>query len=768
MGSLNRRIWLYLLALWGGLVAIGAIGYVQLKTVERTSNDLIDGVYPSAAAALEVETAIHEAYKNTFVYCTYLDLGAKSETNKALDRAQTALQNYFAVSQNTSPQTFSRLESLIEDARSHASDCLAMTDNGMTPAEFQTHIPELSQIQLEAVLALREAAALEQSQMLKGTQEIEQSVATGLRIFLGGTLLLLAVTLGIGVRLSNDVLPPLAALTDAARRFSAQDLSIQVEEKFCGEFDILSNAFNAMADRIRSALNENTHLLQNVRESREKFRDLYDNAPDGYHSLAIDGTILEINNTELTWLQYSRKEIIGVKKLSDLIAESSLPAYRRAFNKLKRTGLIEDIELEFQREDGTTYFGRVNSTAFYDRAGILRHTRCSVRDITNERELQNQLVQSQKLESLGTLSGGIAHDFNNLLTSMMGFSQLAMLNIAPNSQEYQNLDRVVKLGAQAAGLTRQLLTFSRQTPMEKNVVSLTPLTKETIKVLERTLPETIQIYTQLNRDISNIEADATQLQQVLMNLCVNARDAMPDGGTLTISLENITLDHEITQRYGMDTPGDYVRLSVKDTGTGIPPHIQKRIFEPFFTTKEVGKGTGLGLSIVHGIVKSHGGHISLNTEPGTGTEFEVFLPAIEEEETTTEHVTIQASGNETLLLVEDDTNVLEIAQKMLENQGYKVITASDGTEGLKYYHQNKNEIDLIISDIVMPQLSGLDMCREIAAVNPNARVLLISGYNTTENLQDIGVVVGFLPKPFELSRLGTEVRNALDKTPQAA
>ena len=431
MGSLNRRIWLYLLALWGGLVAVGTMGYIQLTTVQHASNDLLKRVYPSAAAALEVESAIHMAYQNTFQYCSYLDTDAKTDTEIALDRAEEALQRYLSLSQSGTPDSYGRLTELIQSARTHALDCLRMTDEGMTPVEFESHIPELTQIQLSAVLALREAATLEQSHLLKGTQEIDQTVATGLQVFGIGTLLLLGVTILVGLRLSRTVLPPLAALTDAAQHFSAQDLSVRVRGHFYSEFSMLAQAFNDMANRIQSALNENLNLSANVKESREKFRDLYDNAPDGYHSLSPDGVIWEMNTRELHWLQYERSEIVGIKRLNDLIAETSQQAYRRAFRHLATTGQIEDLELEFQRADGTTYFGRINSTAVYDENGDLVHTRCTVRDITEERALQKQLLQSQKLESLGTLSGGIAHDFNNLLTSIMGFSQLAMINMEP-------------------------------------------------------------------------------------------------------------------------------------------------------------------------------------------------------------------------------------------------------------------------------------------------------------------------------------------------
>jgi signal transduction histidine kinase/ActR/RegA family two-component response regulator len=639
MRSLNRRILLYLLVLWGGVAAVGVIGYNRLTIVHESSNQLLRNVYPSAEAALEVETAIHEAYKNTYAYCSILEKAAKPATDQALTRAEIALDKFTRLSRNTRPEQFVELRNLVQEAKTHAIDCLNMTDAGMTPKEFETHVDELNKVQLNVILKLRESAAREQSDMLAGTQRIGQEVASSRTIFVGATLFFLILAVGISYKLSNSVIPPIASLTDAAEQFSAEDLNIRVNDSFPGEFGILARAFNTMADRISDAF-------------------------------------------------------------------------------------------------------------------------------SHEEELREQLLQSQKLESLGTLSGGIAHDFNNLLTSMMGFSQLAMLTIDPESKTYENLDRVVKLGGQAAGLTRQLLTFSRQTATEKHPISMVPLAKETIKILERTLPETVQIYSQIHRDVSAIEADATQIQQVLMNLSVNARDAMADGGTLTIKLQNVTLDEDPTHMHAKRSPGDYVCLSVLDTGSGISPDIQTRMFEPFFTTKEVGKGTGLGLSIVHGIVESHGGHIALDSSPETGTEFRLYFPAIQDAVLNIQEAPPATSGTETLLVVEDDDNVREIAEKMLTQEGYTVLTAATGTEGLACYKKNSDQIDLVITDAIMPELGGLELSTHLLAINPDMKILLVSGYNVQEQMESFGPFADFLQKPFDLIVLAAKVREILDKKSQ--
>lgn len=759
MRSLSRKITLYLLVLWGGVAVVGFLGYMCLNAVHRASNDLIHSVYPSAEAALRVENAIYNAYQNTVVYCSYLHSDAKTEAGVALEQADQALAQYLAVTQNASEKQLTDLQMLLDDAKKHAVDCIQMTDMGMTPEEFQTHIGELTHVQLQVVLALRNAVAHEQQGVLASTQQIREEVDRGLIIFIGGAVVLLVTTLVIIYRLSETILPPVAALTEAAELFSKKNLHVRVNKDLPGEFGVLANAFNDMVLRIHRALEENENLLKEVTQSQKKYQDLYDHAPDGYCSLASDGTILEMNETELKRLGYRRLEVVGTQNMKDVVDISSVDVFQKAFQVLRESGKMIDVELVFKRTNGSTYPVRVNSTAVFGSDGVFQYCRCSVRDITKEKDLYRQLLQSQKLESLGTLSSGIAHDFNNLLTSMMGFSQLSMMQIEPDSQAYQNLDRVVKLGNQAAGLTRQLLTFSRQTTMNKNIISLGPIVKETVKVIERTFPEIIRIESNIDPHVSNIEADATQIQQVLMNLCVNARDAMSGGGSLTLSLtETDDIGDKIESKSDSDT---YVCLSVKDTGAGIPNDIRERIFEPFFTTKEVGKGTGLGLSIVHGIIESHNGHIEINTAEGQGTEFLIYLPAVAEN--IQEHITetISKPGSETILLVEDDANVQEVTHDMLVEQGYRVLVTSQGAEGLEMFKKHYEDIDLVLTDVMMPEMDGLTLCSKIEQFAPQCKVLLMSGYEPSG--EDTSQIIrGFLCKPFETQQLTEAVRKALE------
>lgn len=464
--SVNRRILCLLAALWGGMVVVGAIGYTRLAAVQDVSENLVGGAALSARAALEVEAAVQTVFTSTYSYCSYMREPARNTTHAAIQSAQEALKRYGSLSPSATSGSIDKLDALVREVETHAVDCLDMADAGMAAEELSRPLDELRRIQVEASLALRQAASREQQTMVEAAAEIERVTAEGLNIFVIGSLASLMVALAVGYRLSRSVIPPINALTRASEEFSAEDPSSRVTDHLPGEFDILAQSFNTMADRIQAAVRQNAVLLQSVRESREKFRDLYDGAPDGYHSMGAEGTFLEVNNTELEWLGYTRGEITGNFQVEDVIAESSRGRFRKAFEDLKQTGVLEDVDVDLRRKDGSEFPVRINSRAVFGVDGRFLRSRDTLRDTTREQELRRQLLQAQKLESLGTLAGGIAHDFNNLLTSIMGFSQLALSGFDPSSKTHQNLTRVVDLGDQAADLIRQLLTFSREAPSE--------------------------------------------------------------------------------------------------------------------------------------------------------------------------------------------------------------------------------------------------------------------------------------------------------------
>jgi PAS domain S-box-containing protein len=507
-----------------------------------------------------------------------------------------------------------------------------------------------------------------------------------------------------------------------------------------------------------------------LRESEQRFEDLYDHAPDGYHTLAADGTFIEINKTELEWLDYSRDEVVGKVRFTDLVDEPGKELFARTIPHLIRTGSVQNLEVEMVRKDGTRVPVRINATALYDQHGEFVKCRATVRDITEERALQRQLLQAQKLEAIGTLAGGIAHDFNNVLTGILGYTELVADTLDTNDIRRESLTSVLELARRAAGMVRQLLSFSREASSERAVLDIIPLAKETVRLLQRMIPETIDVELTFSKDALKVEADPAQLQQVLMNLCINARDAMPVGGMLSLSLSPISfrgfgdsLPHPEAQ------PKEYVRLAISDTGIGMSSEIQSRIFEPFFTTKEPGKGSGLGLSVVYGIVKAHGGFITVDSQVGTGSTFGIYLPATEGQAMEPEMPppVAKTGSGEMVLLADDENVVLTLSSKILKTHGYRVMTAENGAEALEVYRQHQDEIDVVILDAMMPKVTGTQACQLIKEMDHTARVILVTGYSKDEAPIEEAIRLNglhFVQKPYTAQQLVAAVREVLDKS----
>jgi signal transduction histidine kinase len=380
---------------------------------------------------------------------------------------------------------------------------------------------------------------------------------------------------------------------------------------------------------------------------------------------------------------------------------------------------------------------------------------------------QEQLRQTQKLEAIGQLAGGVAHDFNNLLTAIMGYGQLLTKRLETHGSARRDVDEILRAADRAATLTRQLLAFSRQQVLEPRVLDLNMVVSEMDKMLRRLVGEDIDLVSMPAADLGRVKVDPGQIEQVLMNLVINARDAMPEGGKLTIETANVELDAGYAQTRHEVKPGQYILLAVSDTGCGISRENAVRVFEPFFTTKELGKGTGLGLSTVHGIVKQSGGHIELYSELGEGTTFKVYLPRVEEaaEQTPVSHPLTRCEGTETLLLVEDEDTIRRVMRESLELLGYLVLEAKDGSHAISHCERRGQPIDLLITDVVMPLMSGPELVQRVATVRPALRVLFISGYAdhalVHRGLRAAGSA--FLQKPFTPERLARKVRELLDE-----
>jgi len=389
-------------------------------------------------------------------------------------------------------------------------------------------------------------------------------------------------------------------------------------------------------------------------------------------------------------------------------------------------------------------------------------------DITEKKKLEAQLQQAQKMEAVGTLAGGIAHDFNNILQAIFGYTQILLMGKEPSNPDYEKLEAIEKSAQRASDLTKRLLIFSRKVESKLRPVDLNNEIEQVSQMLERTIPKMINIELHLSEDINIINADPAQIEQIMMNLGVNARDAMPEGGSMIFETENVILAEEYCKTHLGSKPGQYVKLSISDTGQGMDKETLRHIFEPFYTTKDIGKGTGLGLAMVYGIVKSHSGYIMCYSEPDEGTIFKIYFPIIEKEpkrvESKKEKVPIKG-GNETILLVDDEEAIRELAEDILTRFGYTVLMASDGETALEIYREKKEEINLVILDIIMPGMGGRKCLEELLKMNPKSRIIIASGYSINGPAKKVleAGAKGFISKPYDMRGMLQTVRKILDK-----
>lgn len=480
----------------------------------------------------------------------------------------------------------------------------------------------------------------------------------------------------------------------------------------------------------------------------------------------LDGAIAYVNPAFERVTGYSRSEVIGRNPRILKSGHQDIASYKRLWETIA-DGRTWNGFLINRRKDGTIVHTEATISPVKDVAGNIVNFVAVQRDVTGELKLQNQLAQAQKMEAVGILAGGIAHDFNNLLQVTLGFSEILLEEKQESDPEYKDLQKIFQAARSGAELVQQLLTFSRKVEPKTVPLDVTEPIMQVKKFLNRTIPKMIDIRINLSGDLAEIDADPTQIEQILMNLAVNARDAMPDGGTLTMSAKNETLDSEYAKSHPGVTAGDYVLLAIADTGTGMDAATIEHVFEPFFTTKEVGRGTGLGLAMVYGIVKQHGGHITCHSERGHGTTFKIYLPAIKEtiEPATESLEDMPCLGTETVLLVDDEEAVRELGSRILKRNGYTVLTAADGEEALNLYTRQENGIALVILDLIMPTMGGIDCLKRILQINPRGRTLIASGYSGDTSIKEclnLGAR-GFVSKPFRYKELLKQVRKTLDE-----
>ena len=508
-----------------------------------------------------------------------------------------------------------------------------------------------------------------------------------------------------------------------------------------------------------------------LQKNESKFRMIFEKVATGIALVDIEGRLMESNPALQQMLGATGKEL-QTKVFNEFTHPDDATLDVDLYRKLV-AGQQDHYQIEkrYIRKNEETIWGRLNVSLVRTSGGEPQFTICMVEDITEHKRLETQFFQSQKMETIGRLAGGIAHDFNNLLTVIKGYTQLTLSQISEADPSRGNIDEIRKAAERAAELVQQLLTFSRRRVLDMKVLDLNKLIEGLEKMVSRVIGEDIEMITVLTDDLGRVKTDPGQIEQVILNLAVNARDAMPNGGKLAIETKNVQLDENYARTHIGITPGSYVMLSMSDTGVGMTPEVKERIFEPFFTTKEGGKGTGLGLSTIYGITKQSGGTIWVYSEPGQGTTFKIYLPRVEAEaeagtSPSEEETDSLPKGSETVLLVEDEASLRNLTARVLRAQGYKVLQASNGNEALRTGRKHMNEkIDLLLSDVVMPRMGGEELAKQIKALYPEIKVLFISGYTDTAISQQglLAPQSALLQKPFSPTALSKKVREVLDK-----
>lgn len=504
--------------------------------------------------------------------------------------------------------------------------------------------------------------------------------------------------------------------------------------------------------RLEIELSMLSHALRNVSESLSVFD--------------LQGNIIFVNESFIQTYGYPKEELIG--QSINKFHPSEKP--RQIFKSIIEKTLKEswEGELTAARKNGENFTIYIRTSPVMDEDGTPIVIVCVARDITEKKQLEDQLRQSQKMEAIGQLAGGIAHDFNNLLTVIEGYTELLFSNIGENDPSYNFIRQIKKAADRATALTGQLLAFSRRQILQPKTIDVNALVSEMSIMLKRLIGEDIEFSTLLSPDIGSIKADRSQMEQVLMNLAVNARDAMPDGGLLTVETKMVSLEAAMYESHHSGIrKGDYVMLAISDTGVGMDKDTQERVFEPFFTTKEKAKGTGLGLATVYGIVKQSGGHIWVYSEVGHGTTFKIYLPKVKSKMTKTdkpEIAKVEMRGSETILVVEDEFMVRELVCDTLRTSGYTILEAANGRQAIDVFTKNNQKIDMILTDVIMPEMSGRKMIETLTQTHPDVVALYMSGY-TDDAIIKHGVLepgMAYIQKPFSPKGLIEKVRDVLE------
>jgi PAS domain S-box-containing protein len=532
-------------------------------------------------------------------------------------------------------------------------------------------------------------------------------------------------------------------------------------------FDMLTipeaELMESFGKQISVALN-NARLFDLLRQSEQRYHDLYENAPDSYLMIERSGIIESCNRTGAEMLGYAREQILG-KRFEEFCLPERSEDVRRLLEAMFLAGKgVSDVEEQMVTRKGETIHVNLSFSLAVNEAGQTVNARVIARDITDRKKMEHAILHAQKIESIGKLAGGVAHDFNNILASVLGSASILRRRLTEKSKFYKYVEIIEVAARRGSSLTRQLLTFARKTETKDELVDVNDTIRETVQLYERSVAKDIVVDVKLTGEITHVRGDSGQIQQALLNLLLNARDAMPGGGKVAITSSVVMADAHTTTQFASVKPGPFVRVNVSDTGVGMENGIRERVFEPFYTTKDT--GTGLGLSVVYGVVQNHGGFLDVESEVGRGTTFSVYLPRSSDavQGAIRQRQQRIPRGNEHILMIDDEISVCEIARDLLAELGYVVTVAHDGKEGVDLFRSRQASIDLVLLDLDMPLMGGKETFEHLRGIKPKLRIIILTGYgeNVIEQTAFGSEVNSFIQKPFQPEDLAVRIREVLD------
>ena len=768
-----------------------AVTFISLILQERLTTDfqeIAGEVLPGTIALLHMDA---ELYHSLIAATEYAATGDR-EVKKNVEVLVANLGKYLTIHKllhagHDSPEHMVVIEEKIDTFINFITEYILLKDKGGTEKELDVVKKKINRTVDDFRSSLDPFINQHVEVSRRTAKTARKNIIHTRNLVLGFSTLILILSVILAFFVSRLISRPILQLTEAAAQIGKGSLDTRIAIHSKDEIGGLADSFNKMVNDLQMVTVSRDTFVQEVAERKKAEQALLKEKDNAQKYLDVAGVMLlvigadekvkHINKKGCEILGYDEQEIIGKNWFDNFLPQEIKNETSRVFRQIMdgKSELFEYYENPVVTKNGKERIIAWHNTPLIDEKGNIEATLSSGEDITQRKraedekeKIQAQLLHAQKMEAIGTLTGGISHDFNNILQAILGYIQLLLMNKTENDPDIRYLNQINRSAYRASELTKELLIFSRKVESNLRPVNLNHEVAQVHKILRRTIPKMVAIELHLAEDIKILNGDPIQLEQVMMNIAVNANYAMQDGGKLVFETRNVVLDERDSKAHAGAAPGEYIQLTISDTGCGMDKETLGHIFEPFYTTKEIGEGTGLGLAMVYGIVKSHGGHITVYSEPGLGTAFNIYFPVlveenIEQEEESEKEAEI-CGGHETILLVDDEETILDIGQEMLRTYGYTTITAENGERAIEIYKREKNRIDLVILDLGMPVMGGYKCLMELIRINPEIKVIITSGYRDSDKITEAlkAGAAGFIGKPYHLRDLLNKTREILD------